>query len=204
MSALPASVRAMSKRSRTNQARAKQRERQAARRQARAAYVASQRPGTDARFWGHGGVAGLTPGTILVGRTQAESLGRDVRNYGLDGTYEVGVTNPERVYFSVSREFARAYAALGRVSDPETGVHRGHPPVAAAWPRLSITHHRRATAAYYSVVCRRALFPEGRAVLRTGRVHRATPWRATGHAACRGTICCRCGRGPFMVLSPKS
>lgn len=91
------------------------------RRKARVAYLAEKRESARERYW-HGGRAGLEPGTILVPRAVAEREGADLSHYNMQPGYGLGVTDAERVYFSSSRELARAFAGRIQTLDPETGV----------------------------------------------------------------------------------
>lgn len=111
----------MAQKSKKRPSRAKQQHRNNDVRRAKAAYLASQRPPSDARFW-HGGIAGLVSGTVLLGRTEAEAQGLDVAHYALQPGYELGVTDPERVYFSSDRELARGFAGRINIRDTVTGI----------------------------------------------------------------------------------
>ncbi|WP_431842073.1 hypothetical protein [Calidifontibacter indicus] len=90
--------------------------------------AAQRHPRTAARttYW-HGGWPDLKPGTVLVGRAEAAAHGIDPARY--DSAHDVtdpDLTDPNRVYFSSSREFARAFAARRRFHEPETGVVYNH------------------------------------------------------------------------------
>lgn len=95
------------------------------RREAQTAYLGEKRDSRDDRYW-HGGRAGLEPGTILIPRAVAEREGADLAHYVGQPGYDLGVTDAERVYFSSSREFARAFAGRIQIVDAETGVVRAH------------------------------------------------------------------------------
>lgn len=73
------------------------------------------------RYW-HGGQPGLTPGTVLVGRDEAAAAGASLTQYDLQEGYALGVTNPGRVYFSSTRDFARGFAARLQIADATTGI----------------------------------------------------------------------------------
>jgi len=121
MSEAPARVVGMSKKSRNHPSRAKQKQRDNEIRRAKSVYLESQRPPASARFW-HGGIAGLEPGSVLLGRAEAETEGIDLAQYDLQVGYEMGVTNPNRVYFSSDCELARGFAGRIQIRDTETGI----------------------------------------------------------------------------------
>ncbi|MFT4220805.1 MAG: GNAT family N-acetyltransferase, partial [Microbacterium sp.] len=93
----------------------------AARRQARVAYLADHRAAPTGRFW-HGGRPGLAPGTILMSRNEADHAGADMGFYEAQPGYEENFTHADRVYFSSDRAFARAYAGLIQQREERTGV----------------------------------------------------------------------------------
>lgn len=72
-------------------------------------------------YW-HGGRPGLSVGTILVSRADAKAHRVDTTQYDQQEGYALGVTKPNRVYFSSEREFARGFAALLCIRDSTTGV----------------------------------------------------------------------------------
>lgn len=72
-------------------------------------------------YW-HGGQPGLTEGTVLVGRDDAPAHEVASTGYDLQEGYALGVTRPDRVYFSSEREFARGFAAQLRIGDATTGM----------------------------------------------------------------------------------
>lgn len=111
---------------------------QRANRAARAAYLAGEtppptprkpaekprptpRPKPTPKYW-HGGRPGLQPGTLLVGRSEAERTAADTSFYSGTDTLGEPVPDPDRVYLSSDREFARAFAALMQLRDTTTGV----------------------------------------------------------------------------------
>lgn len=106
----------MSARSQAKKKRSKQR----ADRAARSAYLTNRAADT-ATYW-HGGRPGMTPGTVLLGRADAEATGVDLSFYS--GTDVAGdpVPEPDRVYMSSDREFARGFAGLMQLRDTQTGV----------------------------------------------------------------------------------
>lgn len=108
--------------SRTNKkSAAKKRSRDAAQRNARTAYLATKDDTAIRRYW-HGGRAGLKPGTILLGRAEAEIEGINLDQYDMQRGYGLGVTSPHRVYFTSDREFARGFAARIQGRDTVTGI----------------------------------------------------------------------------------
>lgn len=76
-------------------------------------------------YW-HGGQPGLTTGTVLVGRDDASAHGVDSTRYDMQDGYALGVTKPNRVYFSSERELARGFASQFRIGDATTGIIYQH------------------------------------------------------------------------------
>lgn len=95
---------------------AKAQRRQAAQ---RSAYLATKRTAT--QYW-HGGAPGLSAGDELLSRDDAERLLSEPTTHALQRGYALGVTRTDRVYFSSSRDFARAYASKFHRIDQTTGV----------------------------------------------------------------------------------
>lgn len=85
----------------------------------RSAYLATKR--APVQYW-HGGAPGLSVGDELLSRDDAERLLTESTTHGLQGGYALGVTRTDRVYFSSSRDFARAYASKFHRIDQTTGV----------------------------------------------------------------------------------
>lgn len=101
---------------------AKRRQTAARNRSARVGFLARKAPESGGRFW-HGGSPGLEPGTVLLGRAEAESTGAvSPARYEQQHGYALGLTSPERVYFSSSREFAEGFAARFTMRDDITGT----------------------------------------------------------------------------------
>jgi len=73
------------------------------------------------RYW-HGGIPGLSTGTELLTRRRAERELDTTQQYDAQAGYDLGVTNPDRVYFTSDLEVARAFASLHAVRDDRTGV----------------------------------------------------------------------------------
>lgn len=82
-------------------------------------YLATKRAPT--RYW-HGGAPGLSVGDELLSRDDAERSLSTPTTHSLQRGYALGVTRPDRVYFSSDRDFARAYAAKFQRTDQDTGV----------------------------------------------------------------------------------
>lgn len=80
-----------------------------------------------ARGYWHGGWPGLEPGTVLVGSVEAPQHGIELERYRprYAGS-EANPTDPNRVYFSSSRDFAKAFAARMHTRDITTGVSFQH------------------------------------------------------------------------------
>jgi GNAT superfamily N-acetyltransferase len=77
-------------------------------------------------YW-HGGWPGLEPGTVLVGSAEAPQHGINPTRYMPRYTgAEPNPTDPKRVYFSSSRDFAKAFAARMHTRDITTGVAFQH------------------------------------------------------------------------------
>lgn len=125
VSVVPNRVVAMSSRSKKKPSQANKRVQDAARRQAKAAYLAEKRASSSGRYW-HGGRTGLEVGTILIPRAEAERNGDDMTHYDLQRGYGMNVTDPERVYFSSNREFARGFAGRIQGGDSDTGIVYQH------------------------------------------------------------------------------
>lgn len=125
LSVTPHTVVAMSSRSKKKTARSNQRVQDAARREAKAAYLAEKRAASSGRYW-HGGRTGLEVGTVLIPRAEAERNGDDMTHYDLQRGYGMNVTDPERVYFSSNREFARGFAGRIQGGDSDTGIVYQH------------------------------------------------------------------------------
>lgn len=124
LSVAPVTVVAMSSRSKKKPSPTK-RAQDAARREAKAAYLAEKRALSSGRYW-HGGRTGLEVGTILISRSEAERDGADLTHYDLQRGYGMKVTDPERVYFSSNREFARGFAGRIQGGDSDTGIVYQH------------------------------------------------------------------------------
>lgn len=125
LSVTPHTVVAMSSRSKKKTSRSNQRVQDAARREAKAAYLAEKRATSSGRYW-RGGRTGLEIGTILIPRAEAERNGDDMTHYDLQRGYGMNVTDPERVYFSSNREFARGFAGRIQGGDSDTGIVYQH------------------------------------------------------------------------------
>ncbi|WP_166996965.1 GNAT family N-acetyltransferase [Paramicrobacterium fandaimingii] len=111
----------MSARSSRRTSRTKKRTQETEIRYAKSSYLSEKRAISRTRYW-HGGKTGLKVGTVLVSRAEAERSGADMTQYDLQNGYDANVTDPERVYFSSKREFARGYAGLIQTRDLDTGA----------------------------------------------------------------------------------
>lgn len=85
----------------------------------RSAYLATKRTAT--QYW-HGGAPGRVVGDELLSRDDAARLLTTPTTHGLQAGYALGVTRPDRVYFTSDRNFARAYASRHQTGDRTTGV----------------------------------------------------------------------------------
>ncbi|WIE70366.1 hypothetical protein [Curtobacterium sp. MCLR17_054] len=82
-------------------------------------YLAAQR--APKQYW-HGGAPGRAVGDELLSRDDAARLLTTPTTHGLQAGYALGVTRPDRVYFTSDRNFARAYASRHQVVDQTTGI----------------------------------------------------------------------------------
>ncbi len=72
-------------------------------------------------YW-HGGAPGREVGDILLSRRAADARQGAPTTHGLQRGYALGVTDPDRVYFSRVRDFARSVAARQITADRESGI----------------------------------------------------------------------------------
>ncbi len=77
--------------------------------------------GVTGPYW-HGGAPGRKVGDILLSRRAAEAQHAVSTTHGLQKGYAFGITDPDRVYFSSRRDFARSFAARQITSDRESGI----------------------------------------------------------------------------------
>ncbi len=72
-------------------------------------------------YW-HGGAPGRRVGDILLSRRAAEAQQGVPTTHALQRGYALGITDPDRVYFSRDRDFALAFAARQITADRESGI----------------------------------------------------------------------------------
>ncbi|WP_316313639.1 GNAT family N-acetyltransferase [Clavibacter michiganensis] len=77
--------------------------------------------GVTGPYW-HGGAPGRKVGDIRLSRRAAEAQHGVSTTHGLQKGYAFGITDPDRVYFSRRRDFARSFAARQITSDRESGI----------------------------------------------------------------------------------